>query len=308
MRSVVSPTTRPLMPWSLLFVAPRSARRSGLPGRRRRAQAQPDRQMPPVTFRVEVNYVEVDAIVIDKQGDFVGDLQPGDFQVLEDGKPQAVSAFGLVRIPLERPEAPLFVTQPIEPDVQSNVRPFDGRVYLIVLDELHTSALHTLVGPGRREAVHPDVHRGQRRGGRRQRPRGRPTRTSPATSACCSPQSTGSSAERASVGDAEQDRRLQLSAPAAGRRHRTPWPIPTTPIGPTTRRRRSSSIRQLVRLHVGRPGAAQGDGALQRGASTTTSPTSSTTRTRPRSSRTRGRPSRRRRGRTSACTPSIRAA
>jgi VWFA-related protein len=106
-------------------------------------QAQPDRQMPPVTFRVEINYVEVDAIVLDRRGEFVADLQQADFQVLEDGKPEAIKSFGLVRIPLERPEAPLFVKQPIEPDVQSNIRPFDGRVYLIFLDGFHTSAQYT---------------------------------------------------------------------------------------------------------------------------------------------------------------------
>ena len=105
--------------------------------------AQPDRQMPPVTFRVEVNYVEVDATVVDKKGDFVDNLQASDFQVFEDGKPQAVTNFGLVRIPLERPEMPLFAGQPIEPDVQSNDRLFDGRVYLIVLDGLHTSPMYT---------------------------------------------------------------------------------------------------------------------------------------------------------------------
>jgi VWFA-related protein len=105
-------------------------------------QAQTDRQLP-LTFRVEINYVEVDAIVVDKRGEFVPDLQQADFQLLEDGKLQAIKSFGLVRIPLERPDAPLFVKQPIEPDVQSNVRPFDGRVYLIVLDGLHTSALRT---------------------------------------------------------------------------------------------------------------------------------------------------------------------
>ncbi len=112
--------------------------------------AQPDRQMPPVTFRVEVNYVEVDATVVDKKGGFVDDLKASDFQVFEDGKPQAVTSFGLVRIPLERPEMPMFAKQPIEPDVQSNVRAFDGRVYLIVLDALHTSPMYT---PGVRSAA-----------------------------------------------------------------------------------------------------------------------------------------------------------
>ena len=107
------------------------------------APPQPDRQMPQVTFRLEVNYVEVDATVVDRQGNFVDTLQASDFQVFEDGKPQAITSFGLVRIPVEQAEMPLFATQPIEPDVQSNDRPFDGRVYLIVLDALHTSPLHT---------------------------------------------------------------------------------------------------------------------------------------------------------------------
>jgi VWFA-related protein len=107
------------------------------------APLQSDRQMPPLTFRVEINYVEVDAIVVDKKGDFVDNLQAGDFQLLEDGKPQAISSFGLVKIPVERAEMPLFARHPIEPDVQSNARPLDGRVYLIVLDGLHTDALHT---------------------------------------------------------------------------------------------------------------------------------------------------------------------
>lgn len=106
-------------------------------------QAQPDRQMPPVTFRVEINYVEVDAVALDREGRFVRDLQASDFQVFEDGKPQVITNFGLVEIPVEKPEAPLFVRQPIEPDVQTNVRPIEGRVYVIVLDELHTQAIHT---------------------------------------------------------------------------------------------------------------------------------------------------------------------
>ena len=141
MPSVRSPRRPPAVFWSLLFAAALGAALLGSQAAPP-PRAQADRQMP-LTFRVEINYVEVDAIVVDKRGEFVADLQQADFQVLEDGKPQAIRSFGLVRIPLERPEAPLFVKQPIEPDVQSNIRPFDGRVYLIVLDGLHTSALHT---------------------------------------------------------------------------------------------------------------------------------------------------------------------
>ncbi len=117
---------------------------AGPHGQQASSQAvQPNPQVPPVTFRVEINYVEVDAVVVDKKGDFVSGLQQGDFQVFEDGKPQTLTNFGLVEIPIEYAEAPLFVKQPIEPDVQSNVKPFEGRVYVIVLDDLHVEALHT---------------------------------------------------------------------------------------------------------------------------------------------------------------------
>src|SRR2546430_2224140 len=63
-------------------------------------------ELPPVTFKVEVNYVEVDAVITDQQGNFVRNLTKNDFQVLEDGKPQSVSTFSLVDIPIEHAERP----------------------------------------------------------------------------------------------------------------------------------------------------------------------------------------------------------
>jgi VWFA-related protein len=105
-------------------------------------QPQPQSQTPPPTFRVEVNYVEVDALVSDASGNPVADLTAQDFEVLEDGKPQKISAFSLVNIPMDRAERPLFASAPIERDVQSNEE-VDGRVYLIVLDDLHIHPLRT---------------------------------------------------------------------------------------------------------------------------------------------------------------------
>jgi VWFA-related protein len=95
------------------------------------------------TFKAQVEYVEVDALVTDAQGRFVRDLAKEDFQVFEDGRQQTVDAFSLVDIPIERAERPLFAPAPIEPDVQSNERPFDGRVYVVILDDLHTDALRS---------------------------------------------------------------------------------------------------------------------------------------------------------------------
>jgi len=48
------------------------------------AQAQ---DPPSVTFKLEVNYVDVDAVVTDESGNFVSGLTRDDFEVFEDGKP-----------------------------------------------------------------------------------------------------------------------------------------------------------------------------------------------------------------------------
>src|SRR5687768_1665794 len=103
----------------------------------------PAPQQPPLTFRAEVNYVEVDARVLDQQGKFLPGLKPEEFEVFEDGKPQKVTAFSLVNIPVERVERPLFASRPVEPDVRNNLQGADGRIYLIVLDDLHTNALRS---------------------------------------------------------------------------------------------------------------------------------------------------------------------
>lgn len=98
----------------------------------------PAPQQPPVTFKVEVNYVEIDANVTDAQGNFVRTLTKDDFQILEDGKPQALTVFSMVDIPIERVDPPLFSKTAIPPDVVTNRTPFEGRVFVIVLDDLHT--------------------------------------------------------------------------------------------------------------------------------------------------------------------------
>ena len=95
-----------------------------------------------VTFRVEVNYVEVDAVVTDATGTIVTDLTQADFEVLEDGRPQKVSAFSLVNLAIERPVRPLFAGGPIESDVGANTIA-EGRIYVIVLDDLHTNFAST---------------------------------------------------------------------------------------------------------------------------------------------------------------------
>src|SRR5207248_2648293 len=104
----------------------------------RQAPQPPVAAQPPLTFKVEVNYVEIDANVTDPQGNFARGLTRDDFQVIEDGKPQALTAFSMVDIPIERVDPPLFSKTAIPPDIVSNRQPFDGRVFVLVMDDLHT--------------------------------------------------------------------------------------------------------------------------------------------------------------------------
>ncbi|MEO8257129.1 MAG: VWA domain-containing protein [Acidobacteriota bacterium] len=84
------------------------------------------------TFRAAIEAVQVDVLVTDGAGRAVSGLTADDFELLENGKPQAITTFSAVDIPIDRGELPL-----AEPDVRTNDGP-EGRIYLIALDEVGT--------------------------------------------------------------------------------------------------------------------------------------------------------------------------
>jgi VWFA-related protein len=110
---------------------------------------QPAQPVPPpdaqgaVTFRAETNFVEVHAIVTDRTGAFVRGLTADDFEVYEGGRLQKPSVFSMVDLPIEKPFTPVNAEGPIESDVRQTVRTFDGRIYVLLLDDLHTMATRT---------------------------------------------------------------------------------------------------------------------------------------------------------------------
>src|SRR5688500_4352680 len=68
-------------------------------------QAQDPQRQP--TFRTGINFVRVDVIVSDKDGTPILDLKPEDFSVTEDGHPQKVEQFQVIKIdPLDQVEGP----------------------------------------------------------------------------------------------------------------------------------------------------------------------------------------------------------
>jgi VWFA-related protein len=99
-------------------------------------------QNPLATFRADANFVEIDAVVTDERGNPVTNLSRDDFQIFEDGKRQTPSVFALINLPQPSPAA-IARAAAVEPDVRSTRRTFDGRIYVLVLDDLHTTIART---------------------------------------------------------------------------------------------------------------------------------------------------------------------
>ena len=91
--------------------------------------AQPRTQEPIATFRSSVRAIQVDAVVTDQDGNPVRGLTQDDFEIIEKGKPQPITTFEAVDIPIERQPPDL-----ADSDVVTNEG--DGRIYLIVIDAI----------------------------------------------------------------------------------------------------------------------------------------------------------------------------
>ena len=90
------------------------------------------------TFKAGINFVRVDVIVSDGKGQPVTDLTEADFEVLEDGRPQAIEQFRLVRVdgnvrPGEPP--PREIRNRIDEEVELSRD--DVRVFVLFLDDYH---------------------------------------------------------------------------------------------------------------------------------------------------------------------------
>ncbi len=100
--------------------------------------AEPAAQPPPV-FRAGINYVRVDVIISDKNGNPVADLQASDFDVSEDGKPQKIDTFKLVKLDGGTADA---LKEPVKEirndfDEESEAARDDVRLFAIFLDDYH---------------------------------------------------------------------------------------------------------------------------------------------------------------------------
>jgi VWFA-related protein len=87
-------------------------------------------------FRAGINFVRVDVIVTDRQGNPVLDLKPTDFTVTESGKPQDVESFKLVRVDEVQHTTPPREIRSLF-DEESEAQRDDVRLFAIFLDDYH---------------------------------------------------------------------------------------------------------------------------------------------------------------------------
>ena len=106
-------------------------------------------QQPQPTFRAGVTLVSTDVITRDDKGRFVDDLTRENFTVLEDGQPQVISSFTMVRggrtfnlllPPAAVADAPEGI---VLPPAKARSDDTAGRVLLIFIDDLHFEPEHS---------------------------------------------------------------------------------------------------------------------------------------------------------------------
>ena len=92
------------------------------------------------SFKAGVDAVGLDLRVVDEKGVFVRGVTKDELSVFEDGVEQTITAFSMV----ELTAAAATAAPPWPPDVATNASFVNGRVYLVVLDDLHIHELRAV--------------------------------------------------------------------------------------------------------------------------------------------------------------------
>jgi VWFA-related protein len=93
---------------------------------------------PQATFRADVNFVRVDVIVNDSDGEPVTDLTAADFEVLEDGELQEIEQFRLIRVDGNPPPGaprPREIRSRIDEEIELSRD--DVRLFVFFFDDYH---------------------------------------------------------------------------------------------------------------------------------------------------------------------------
>ena len=125
---------------------PQAAQQSGAADGAAAQQADTPQETPPAppeadqqpTFRADINFVRVDVIVSDDDGEPVTDLTAADFEVFEDGEPQTIEQFRLIRVDGNPPPGaprPRQLRSRIDEEIELSRD--DVRLFVFFFDDYH---------------------------------------------------------------------------------------------------------------------------------------------------------------------------
>jgi VWFA-related protein len=107
------------------------------PAGQQQQQQQDPQQRAPI-FKSGINFVRVDVIVSDKDGNPILDLKPEEFSVFEDGAPQKVQQFEVVKIdPLAQVQGPTNGEIRTTQDEEREAARPEVRMFVILFDDYH---------------------------------------------------------------------------------------------------------------------------------------------------------------------------
>ena len=124
---------------------PNSARPADTPGQEADSIPKPDEESQVPVFRSEINFVRVDAIVTDDDGNPVLDLTADDFDIFEDDVAQQIESFKLVELTgLPDPALPPLSSIRNEFDEEREAAREDSRIFVFFLDDYHVRDINAM--------------------------------------------------------------------------------------------------------------------------------------------------------------------
>ncbi len=142
-----------LLAYSLIFSPfsfAQTQQPTNLPAQQPQTQPKQDNSAPEEVVRITTRLIQIDAVVVDKDGKQVTNLKPEDFRILEDGKEQAISNFSFITLQGETlkliakptPSATKTIEPPLPP---AHIKPEQvRRTIALIADDLGLSFENTV--------------------------------------------------------------------------------------------------------------------------------------------------------------------
>jgi VWFA-related protein len=110
-------------------------------------QQVPPTRNPQATFQATTDHIRSHVVVKDSKGQFVPDLRPDEFQVLEDGVPQRITTFWRAfggRMLSQLAETPVARTEGLILPPAAPPKDVSGRIFIVFIDDMHLQALDSI--------------------------------------------------------------------------------------------------------------------------------------------------------------------